>query len=51
MDDVIDRYKKDVDRSLLREALKLTPEARLRKLIDLTRAAEALRQAGQKAFR
>jgi hypothetical protein len=31
-DPVTEAYKKDVDRSLLRENLKLTPDERLRKL-------------------
>lgn len=51
MDDVIDCYKKDVDRTLLREALALTPGQRLQKLVDLLRAADALREAGTRAFR
>ena len=41
MDDIIDRYKQDVDRGLLREALKLTPTERLRRLVELTRFAAA----------
>jgi hypothetical protein len=32
LDPVIEAYKKGVDRSLLRENLKLTPDERLRKL-------------------
>ena len=48
-DPVIDAYKKDVDRTLLRENLKLTPEQRIRKLTELCRFAEELRQAGRKA--
>ena len=47
MDDVIDVYKRDVDRTLLREALALSPGERVRKLVDLLRAAEALREAGR----
>jgi hypothetical protein len=31
-DPVIEMYKKDIDRTLLRENLKLTPDERLRKL-------------------
>ena len=31
-DPVIEAYKKDVDRTLIRESLKLTPDQRLRKL-------------------
>ena len=51
MDDVIECYKKDVDRTLLREALKLTPGERVRKLIDLLRSTAALRDAGGRSFR
>jgi hypothetical protein len=51
LDEVIDFYKKDVDRSLLREALKLTPDQRVRKLVELVRACEELRLSGEKAFR
>jgi hypothetical protein len=51
MDDVIDLYKKAVDRTLLREALNLTPDQRIRKLIELVRFCDELREAGAKAFR
>jgi hypothetical protein len=37
-DPVIEAYKKDVDRSLLRENLKLTPDERLRKLAQFMRS-------------
>jgi hypothetical protein len=50
-DPVIEAYKKDVDRSLLRENLKLTVEERLRQLMRLQRAAEELAEAGRRAFR
>lgn len=33
-DPVIELYKKDIDRTLIRENLKLTPEQRLQKLQD-----------------
>ncbi len=49
MDPVIEVYKRDVDRTLLRENLKLTPEQRLRKLMELQRFAEELRRAGRSA--
>ena len=49
MDDVIDVYKKDVDRTLLREALKLTPDQRLRRLVELTRFAATVRAAAKAA--
>jgi hypothetical protein len=51
MDDVIDLYKRDVDRTLLREALNMTPDQRVRKLIELVRFCNELREAGAKAFR
>jgi hypothetical protein len=51
MDDVIERYKEDVDRGLLREALKLTPTERLRRLVELTRFAAAVRESVKKADR
>jgi hypothetical protein len=46
-DPVIERYKSDVDRTLLRENLKLTVEERIRKLVRLQRFAEELRRAGR----
>ncbi|MCP5109555.1 MAG: hypothetical protein GY953_01835 [bacterium] len=46
-DPVVEVYKQDIDRSLLRENLKLTAEQRLRKLQRLQRAADELRQAGR----
>jgi hypothetical protein len=49
IDDIIDVYKKDVDRGLLREALKLTPDQRVRRLVELTRFAERVRTAAKKA--
>jgi hypothetical protein len=48
-DPVIEAYKKDVDRTLLRENLKLTPEERLLKLIELQAFAEEVRRAGAHA--
>jgi hypothetical protein len=46
-DPVVDAYRKDIDLTLLRENLKLTPEQRLLKLIELQRFAEELRRAGK----
>ena len=48
-DPVIEAYKKDIDRSLIRENLKRTPEERILKLIELQSLAEELRRAGRKA--
>jgi hypothetical protein len=47
MDAVIAEYKKHVDRTLLRENLKLTPEQRILKLMELQRLAEEARRAGK----
>lgn len=46
-DPVVEAYKKDVDRTLIRENLKLTHEERLRRLMALQRFAEELQRAGQ----
>ncbi len=50
MDDVIDAYKKDIDRTLLRENLKMTVEQRIRQLGEFARFAEQMREAGRRAF-
>jgi hypothetical protein len=49
MDPVVDAFKKDVDRTLLRENLLLTPEERLRRLQDFIDLAATLREAGRRA--
>jgi len=48
---VIEAYKKDVDRTLLRENLKLTPDQRLDKLQDFVGFVADLRDAGRRARR
>jgi hypothetical protein len=48
-DPVIEVYKKDVDRTLLRENLKLTVEERFRKFEQFWKYAEELREAGRKS--
>jgi hypothetical protein len=48
-DPVIEEYKKHVDRTLLRENLKLTVEQRLRNLMELQKLSEELQRAGRKA--
>ncbi len=48
-DPVIEAYKKDVDETLLIEALRLTHEQRLRKLMQLQVEADELRRAGHEA--
>jgi hypothetical protein len=50
-DPVIEAYKKDIDRTLLRENLKLTPAQRLQKLHAAVRGAVALREAAKKTLR
>jgi len=45
VDPVVEAYKRDVDRTLIRENLKLTPEQRLIKAMELQRFAEELRAA------
>ena len=48
-DPVIEAYKKDVDRTLLRENLKLTPEQRLMKLQNFVRFLADVREAGRRS--
>lgn len=50
-DPVIEAYKKDIDRTLIRENLKLTPEQRLEELMRLQEFAEELRRAGKRMTR
>jgi hypothetical protein len=50
-DPVIEVYKQHVDRTLLRETLRLSVEERFRQLIDLQRFAEELQRAGREARR
>jgi hypothetical protein len=45
-DPVIEAYKKDVDRTLLRENLRRTPEERLDRLMALQLLAEECRREG-----
>lgn len=47
-DPVIEAYKKDIDRTLIRENLKLTPEERLLQLMKLQEFAEELQLAGRR---
>ncbi len=47
MEGVIEAYKRDADRTLIRENLRLTPEPRARELIALLEANEEFRRAGQ----
>lgn len=47
-DPVIEAYKKDIDRTLIRENLKRTPEQRLLQLMKLQELAEELQAAGRR---
>ena len=48
LDPVIELYKKDVDRTLIRKNLKLSPEERLQNAMELQRFAQELRKAGRR---
>jgi len=48
-DPVIEAYKKDLDRSLLRENLRRTPAERLENLVALQRFFAEVRRAGRAA--
>ncbi len=50
IDAIIELYKRDVDRALLREALSMTADQRVRALFELMRFTAAVREAGRKAF-
>ncbi|HEV8369001.1 MAG TPA: hypothetical protein VGQ39_13695 [Pyrinomonadaceae bacterium] len=47
IDPVIEAYKKDVDRTLIRENLRLTVDERFQQLMKLQHFAEELRRAGK----
>jgi hypothetical protein len=49
IDDIIELYKRDVDRTLIRERLTRSIEERLEDLMELQRFAEELRRAGRRA--
>jgi hypothetical protein len=48
-DPVIEVYKKHIDRTLIRENLRLTVDQRFQQLMELQRFAEELQNAGRKA--
>jgi hypothetical protein len=50
-DPLIEAYKRDVDRTLIRENLRLTVEERFDALMRLQQFAEELRRAGREAKR
>ena len=49
-DPVIEAYKKDVDRTLIRENLRRSVEDRLRNLMAMQAFAKELREAGRRTF-
>jgi hypothetical protein len=49
MDEIIELYMRDVDRTLLRENLNLTPTERIEKLMAMQRFVEELQRAGREA--
>ncbi len=50
-DPVVEEYKKDIDRTLIRENLKLTPAQRMENLVALQRFALEFREAAQASRR
>jgi len=49
MDAIVEVYKQDVDRTLLRKNLRLTPEQRIRQAQRVAERAAAVRAAGRRA--
>ena len=49
IDDIIDLYKRDIDRTLIRKNLDLTVEQRFDRIMALQRFADELKQAGKAA--
>lgn len=49
IDPVIEAYKKDIDRTLIRENLEFSVQQRFERLMDLQRFAEELGRAGRRA--
>jgi len=47
-DPVIEAFKNDVDRTLIREQLRRSVDARVRNMIAALRFAESLREAGRR---
>jgi hypothetical protein len=48
---IIEVFKRDIDRTLIRKNLQLSHEERLLQLMDLQQFAQELRQAGRQAKR
>lgn len=51
IDEILDLYRRDVDRTLLRENLRLTPDQRVRKMVAALEFIEALRASPKKPAR
>jgi hypothetical protein len=51
VDSVVEVYMRDVDRTILRENLKLTPGQRLEKFVRFSRFVATLSEAGRRARR
>ena len=49
IDEIIEIYKRDVDRTLIRENLRLTPEERLRRMQSVLRFIEEARSNAEAA--
>lgn len=49
IDDIIDLYKRDVDRTLIRENLKLTPTQRLVNLMKMQEFVDECQRAGRES--
>jgi len=49
IDRVVDAYKAGIDLTLIERNLRLTPEERLRQLMQMQRFADELRRAGEQA--
>jgi hypothetical protein len=50
-DPVVEAFKKDIDRTLIRENLKLTPHQRVLKFLKFHAFSEELRRAGEELRR
>ena len=50
-DPVIEAYKRDIDRTLIRQSLRLTVTERFERLMELQRFAEEMKRAGRQARR
>ena len=51
MDEIIELYMRDVDRTLLRENLKLTPTQRFEQFMSMQKFVEEMQKAGDRGSR